>query len=168
MTRDAAGVVGSVLSDPGSGVGRVGATDVRGGPLVVQGDERDTGSTVPLGALSEGESPLAMVLRRALPEDTEVEVQASRVHSFARSVPGEQTHLCLKLTDVSDGTVAVRVYAPLDRPAGALAQKLLPWGREHRVRVRLRWSEGGGAAALSGHWVVERLEDAGAVLSLVP
>jgi hypothetical protein len=146
----------------------VGATDVRGGRLGAQEDERDAVSAVPPGALPDGESPLALVLRRALPEDTEVVAQASRVHSFARSAPSDGSHVCLKLVDASDGGVAVRVYAPLDRPTGVLAQKLLPWGREHRVRVRLRWREGGGATALSGHWVVESLEDAGAVLSLVP
>jgi hypothetical protein len=168
VIRDEVGVVGSVLSDQGSGVERVGAADVRGGRLVAVGDDRDTGSAVPSDALPEGESPLARVLRRALPEDTEVLVQASRVHSFARLAPSDGSHVCLKLVDASDGAVAVRVYAPLDRPTGVLAQKLLPWGREHRVRVRLQWREGGGASALSGHWVVESLEDAGAVLSLVP
>jgi len=109
-----------------------------------------------------------MVLRRALPEDTVLVVQASRVHSFARSAPAEGSHLCLKLWDATDGGVGARVYVALDRPAGVLAQKLLPWGHEHRVRVRLRWREAGGAPALAGHWVVESLEDGGPVLTLVP
>ncbi|MFN0130389.1 MAG: hypothetical protein ACKV19_27320 [Verrucomicrobiales bacterium] len=95
-------------------------------------------------------------------------VRASRTHDFARSAPPEETHLCLKLTDPDQTAPGLRAYVLRSGDSGSLADSLLPWGRERRVHVRLRWEAPNPAQGRAGHWLLVELADAEPTLTAAP
>lgn len=162
----------SVPPSPSSPPARSGTPEADTYPL--KSEPAPQGMAHELDRPSEAHRPHAPPLALAdLPQSPGTEhgpmiVRASRTHDFARSAPPEETHVCLKLTDPDQTAAGVRAYVLRSSDSGSMADSLLPWGRERRVHVRIRWEAPNPAQGRAGHWLVVELANAEPALTATP